>query len=173
MRFRLILGTFLLFLSASLSFSQTISFNLGIDGLTCSQCSKSVEMQLKRLDFVKSVEMELASTSAIIKVNEASVLSPDEIAKAVRNAGFSVRYLKLSTSAEIKPCMLIDGFDGMFSLQNVKNDNSQTKATSIIFLGSSFQSKKELKQNKYNLTNLCSDNNGKVYFARVEYSNSQ
>lgn len=148
--------------------SQTPAFELGIDGLTCSQCSKSVEMQLKKLDFVKAVEMELASTKAIIKLNAPALISPDAIVKAVQNAGFSVRYLKLSTSAEIKPCMLIDGFDGMFSLQNVKNDNPQTKATTIIFLGSSFQSKKELKQNKYNLTNLCSDNNGKVYFAKIE-----
>lgn len=173
MRFRLILGTFLLFLSASLSFSQIISFNLGIDGLTCSQCSKSVEMQLKRLDFVKSVEMELASTSAIIKVNEASILSPDEIAKAVRNAGFSVRYLKLFTSVEIKPCLTIAGFDGAIYLQNNVETNKYNKAYCIYFLGSAFQSKKELKGTKEKLINHCPENTGKIYFARVEYSNSQ
>ncbi|MFN7911502.1 MAG: heavy-metal-associated domain-containing protein [Bacteroidota bacterium] len=168
MRLSLILSTFLLFLSTSCFFSQTISFDLGIDGLTCSQCSKSVEMQLKKLDFVKTVEMDLANTRALIRINETSILSPDAIAKAACNAGFSVRYLKLLTSAEMKPCLIIAGFDGAINLQNNVTNIADKKVYTICFLGNSFQSKKELKARKEKLINNCLENTGKVYFAKVE-----
>jgi copper chaperone CopZ len=172
MRFSLILSTLLLFLSTSCFFSQTTSFDLGIDGLTCSQCSKSVEKQLKKLDFVKEVDMQLATTRAIIQANETSIVSPDAISKAVINAGFSVRYLKLRfSSLELKPCMVFEGLDGAVSIINSNEISSEGNANTIRFLGRAFQSKKEFKGTKIQLNNQCSEIRGKVYFTMLESTN--
>ena len=169
MRLDLVIVISALFLPISSCFSQTITFYLGIDGLTCSQCTRSVEMQLKKLDFIKSVEMQLAQTRAVIQVNEASIISPDAITKAVRNAGYSVRHLKVTLpSAVLKSCLLVNGFDGALSLQSMNGNSSDPKVNSIVFLGSSFQSKKEFKGTKEKLINQCPENKGKVYFAKVE-----
>ena len=67
---------------------------IGVDGLTCSLCTRSVEMSLLRLDFVDRVEMDLETTAGKIyfKLNED--VNPYEIAKAIKNAGFSVRFLR-------------------------------------------------------------------------------
>ncbi len=92
---------FLLF--TLLSFKQLLSqqFNsveIGIDGLTCSMCTRTTEMNIRKLSFVENVVMDLSNTNGIITFKKGSVVSLYKIAKAVRDAGFSVRYLKAEFS---------------------------------------------------------------------------
>lgn len=69
--------------------AQYSNINISIAGLTCSQCSKSVEMQLKKLKFVTHVNMDLkATTASITTKNQVDFYA---LAKAVSNAGFSVK----------------------------------------------------------------------------------
>lgn len=70
-----------------------LSAELGIDGLTCSQCSRSVEMKLRTLYFVQDVQMNLENNIAQIHFLPGKTVEIDKLAKAVFDAGFSVRYL--------------------------------------------------------------------------------
>ena len=72
---------------------QFKSVEMGIDGLTCSMCSRSVEMSLVKLDFVDRVEMDLNSNRSEIFFHEGMYVSIDKVAQAVIDAGFSVAYL--------------------------------------------------------------------------------
>ena len=72
---------------------QFKSVEMGIDGLTCSMCSRSVEMSLVKLDFIDRVEMDLNSNRSEIFFNEGMYVSIDKVAQAVIDAGFSVAYL--------------------------------------------------------------------------------
>jgi copper chaperone CopZ len=67
--------------------------DIGVNGLTCSMCSRSVEMSIRRLDFVDNVVMDLEKTEGRIFVKEDSPINLEAIAKAVVNAGFSVRFI--------------------------------------------------------------------------------
>lgn len=90
--------------------------DVGVDGLTCSMCSRSVEMSLRRLDFVDKVVMSLEATEGRIFFKPDMPIDLNAIAKAVVNAGFSVRFLKLQISFDDIP--LND--DGSFVFQNQK-----------------------------------------------------
>lgn len=74
-------------------FAQFKEATLGVEGLTCSQCTRSVEMSLRRLDFIQDVEMDLENTSAKISFKTKQQIDFFAIAKAVKNAGFSLGYL--------------------------------------------------------------------------------
>ena len=69
--------------------------DVGVNGLTCSMCSRSVEMSIKRLDFVDSVVMSLEKTEGRVYLKENAIVNLKEIARAIVNAGFSVRFLRL------------------------------------------------------------------------------
>lgn len=58
-----------------------------ITGMTCSACSAHVEKAVGRLDGVCSVSVSLLSNSMVTEFDE-SVLSADEIVKAVEGAGY-------------------------------------------------------------------------------------
>ncbi len=68
---------------------------VGIDGLTCSQCSRSVEMQLRKLPFVAGVDMSLDSAVSVVTFKKNLSIVPERLASAVTNAGFAVRYIRL------------------------------------------------------------------------------
>lgn len=87
----------LIFLSATISGrAQVFQAEVGVNGLTCSQCSRSVEMELRKLPSVQKVDMNLEHTSGLILFKPGSRVSVDELAHAVVNAGFSTRYVHLT-----------------------------------------------------------------------------
>ena len=93
MKFRLLLVCILGFstpLIAGLKWAD-----IGVNGLTCSMCSRSVEMSLRRLDFVNDVQMSLETTEGRIFFNDDVPVNINDLAKAIVNAGFSVRFIKL------------------------------------------------------------------------------
>ncbi|MEP7169040.1 MAG: heavy metal-associated domain-containing protein [Bacteroidota bacterium] len=74
--------------------AQFIQAEIGVDGLTCSACSRSVEMSIRKLNFVQDVKMNLDSTNGIVLFKKSSNVEIEKVARAVFNAGYSVRYLK-------------------------------------------------------------------------------
>lgn len=100
MRFLLVLaGLF----SSLISFGQIEYLTVGINGLTCSQCSRSVELQLRKLDFIKDVDMNLQQTEGRITLQNSHTAIPFEaIAGAVKDAGFSIRLLKITFTPEVR-----------------------------------------------------------------------
>jgi len=87
----LILALNLVALTAS---GQEINqIKVGVNGLTCSACTRSVEMSLRQLDFIDSVAMSLENTEGMIYTKKILPVDFTRIAKAVTDAGFSVRFL--------------------------------------------------------------------------------
>lgn len=111
-RYLLILA--LLTLCSSQNLLAGISWvDIGVNGLTCSMCTRSVEMSIRRLDFVDTVVMSLEKAEGRIYFESNLPVSFEQIAKAVVNAGFSVRFIKVQfnfNDIEI-------GTDGLFSYQ--------------------------------------------------------
>lgn len=87
-------GLLFVLLPAGRLAAQFVSAQVGINGLTCSQCSRSVEMQLRRLSFVRSVTMDLEHTVGTLTFTDGSKVDVKAVAKAVKDAGFSVRFLE-------------------------------------------------------------------------------
>src|SRR5690606_37128157 len=95
--------------------AQITSFQFGVNGLTCSQCSRSVEMQLNKLDFVDSVQLDLEQTVGRIVPKAGAQVQPGYIAKAIKDAGFSIRFL----TAEVLTAGLTQKEDQCFLQQRV------------------------------------------------------
>ena len=89
---RIIIGIFLLLITSN-TFAFFNTVEVGIDGLTCSQCSRSVELSIRKLHFVKDVEMNLEHSEGKITFIPGAKVYIEKIADAIVNAGFSVRYI--------------------------------------------------------------------------------
>lgn len=87
--------------------------DVGVSGLTCSVCSRSVEMQIGKLDFVDSVYTDLQRAESRVYLRDGSAIDMRKIAKAVVDAGFSVQFLKVDLNFED---ISIDA-DGSFDIQ--------------------------------------------------------
>lgn len=74
--------------------------DVGVNGLTCSMCTRSVEMSLRKLDFVDSVAMSLEAAEGRIYLRGNTPVNFERLAKAVVNAGFSVRFIRIQFSFE-------------------------------------------------------------------------
>jgi copper chaperone CopZ len=72
--------------------AQFISATLGINGLTCSLCSYSVEREIEKLDFVDHVTMDLNQNIVAIVFKPNQAVRMKEVVDAVYKAGFSVGY---------------------------------------------------------------------------------
>src|SRR5688500_13143650 len=100
MRLKTNLVLFLMAMSVTPTLAGLKWVDIGINGLTCSMCSRSVEMSLRRLDFVHNVLMSLETTEGRIFFKQNASINLDQIAKAVVDAGFSVRFVSLQMSFE-------------------------------------------------------------------------
>lgn len=146
--------------------AQFISATIGINGLTCSQCSRSVEMQLRKLAFVKDVKMNLEQTSGTIFFKENKKVNIASMANAVKDAGFSVRFLK----AEIDKTKVNISEQGCFNLDgnsyNVLSPSSIPSKTtlSLQFVGKDYLSGSDLKRYKLPATTACK---GKVVYYTI------
>jgi len=133
----------LLIMFAVASHAQILSAKVGINGLTCSQCSRSVEMQLRKLSFVKDVDMDLGQTEGTLQFRKGSDIDFSKIAKAVKDAGFSVRFL--STEIDMQQVAITqDGFkigNDFYFVPDVQHI-PQHKAA-FRFLGKMYSSQKE------------------------------
>jgi copper chaperone CopZ len=112
MKVYLLLACFV-FAFAGQAFAGLKWADVGVNGLTCSMCSRSVEMGLRRLDFVDSVVMSLETTEGRIFFKDNTPVNLNDIAKAVVDAGFSVRFVKLQMSFDDIPL----NTDGSFVFQ--------------------------------------------------------
>lgn len=136
-----------LLLSSLSCLGQFISAEIGINGLTCSVCTRSVEMSVRKLDFIDSVSMDLSNTSGKVFFKEGSKVVIEEIAKAVTDAGFSVRYLYANFNFKDLPPIEAP----CWSYRNERYQLVQTESKQLSgnrklkFIGEKYLSKKESK----------------------------
>ena len=150
---------------------QFKSASIGINGLTCSMCSRSVEMSLLKLDFVDRVAMDLNSNHCDIFFSEDEYVSIDKIAQAVIDAGFSVAYLSAwfdfnGQSISTNSCWNY-AFD-TYQFLNIKQTKLEGKMN-LKFIGTNFLSRSEMKKWKTQLSEakkkVCDQNEG--YFVTL------
>jgi len=127
--------------------AQFTSAKIGVNGLTCSACTRSVETGLRKLTFVESVEMSLENKSGIVTFKKGQKVEIEKIASAVTDAGFSVRFLTAEyTFSKID-------FPGSECSENGHNfyfvkNKPESKNCSLRFIGPTFQTKKEFAKYK-------------------------
>ena len=143
---------------------QFKSVNIGINGLTCSMCSRSVEMSLVKLDFVDRVVMDLNSNYSEIFFNVDKYVSIDKIAQAVVDAGFSVAYLNAwfdfdGQSISTDGCWNY-AYD-TYQFLNINKPKLEGKMN-LKFIGTNFLSRSEMKKWKTQLSKakkkICNQN---------------
>lgn len=141
---------------------KIVEAEIGINGLTCSQCSRSVEQSLRRLDFIENVTMDLEHTEGRLLFKENKAVDPGAIAKAVKNAGFSVRSLHMVFLFDNKlPSVCFDA--GASHYQLIKPVQDMQGKVMLQLLGNAFQPKKEYRNWQPLLKNNC-NTGAKVYF---------
>jgi len=132
-------------LIANDSNAQVQSIRISINGLTCSQCSKSVEMRLKKVPFITQVAMDLQNTEAKVSINKSKAIDLTKVAKAVTDAGFSVNSLWVMyefPSSNYGSNKCIKTKDGIFVL----TDNNSSKTQECLVLGKKFNASKQFQQ---------------------------
>ena len=90
-----IIASLALVMSTFSSFAQFQSASLTASGLTCSMCSKSIFKALEKLPSVKSVDVDIDKSVFEIQFKDDALVQPDDIKKAVTDAGFAVASLQI------------------------------------------------------------------------------
>lgn len=141
--------------------------SIGVNGLTCSMCTRSVEMSIRRLDFVDSVVMDLENTEG--KVYVSSHATPDfrRIAKAVTDAGFSVRFMRISAD--------LSDFSTGGTCFNMQGNTFQwvdlpppleTVPVNLVLIGPEFMPRRQAVEALKKTTGTCASEKV-IYYVRV------
>jgi copper chaperone CopZ len=77
------------------SYGQVESVSLQASGLTCSMCSRAIYKSLVKVPGVAKVTEDIEHSSYLIEFKDQGKISPDDLKKAVRDAGFSVARMEL------------------------------------------------------------------------------
>ena len=164
---RIVFISLLLLLSVR-SNAQFVSAMIGVNGLTCSACTRTVEMSIRKLAFVENVTMNLENTEGSITFKANSEVDIEKISKAVFDAGFSVRYLKAvfhfsGEQVQAGNCVK----SGKYSFTFI-NTTGQTLNgdVNLRFLGQPFQTKNMYTKMKTQLVSAC-DGKDKSYFVSL------
>ena len=151
------------------SYGQFLSVDFGVNGLTCSACTRSVEMSIRKLNFVEDIVMNLKNTNGKITFNKDAVVSIDKIAKAITDAGFSVRYLNATFLFD--SITISDNYCFAYENSNYQFINVGTKKlqgnTVLKFIGKQFLPKKEYKKLNVYIKPLCETGKQKTYYVKL------
>lgn len=150
--------------------AQFQSVTVGVNGLTCSACSRTVEMSIRKLPFVKDVEMNLENTVGKIYFNENAEVDINKIAKAVTDAGFSVRFLTgifRFNGSSVRNGKCIE--DGEYGFQFINDASKElTGDVEMKFIGQNFLPKKEYGKLKSGINNSsCVAKSKKHYYVSL------
>ncbi|MBS1689754.1 MAG: heavy-metal-associated domain-containing protein [Bacteroidetes bacterium] len=151
--------------------AQITEVQIGVDGLTCSQCSRSVEMRIRKLSFVQDVKMNLEHTEGKVYFKSGAKVEVDKIAQAVVDAGFSVRKLKANmlfknVAVSSNYCFAYDNNNYQFIQTPGQTLNG---AVNLTFVGKGYMEKKELKKWQPYMKSNCGAGS-KNYFVTIEKS---
>ncbi len=65
-----------------------------IDGMNCPFCAYGVEKQVRKMEGVEFVAVDLGAGTVAIEMKDGSVLPEKAIEQAIKNAGFSFRSIE-------------------------------------------------------------------------------
>jgi copper chaperone CopZ len=90
-----ILAVLALLVTVTASKAQVTKVDLQVAGLTCSMCSKATDKQLRSLDFVEDIDIDLSHATFILHFKKDKAVDFSQIKKKVEDAGFFVASLKV------------------------------------------------------------------------------
>lgn len=142
---------------------------IGVNGLTCSQCSRTVEMSIRKLDFVANVDMNLEHTEGKIILKKDRKADMDKIAQAVVNAGFSLRFLQADLAVDNSvttagQCFTYKGDEYVFTQQPKEPLKGVVR---LKFIGKKFLPRNEFKKIEPLMGSKCGPTTGKVYHVSI------
>lgn len=138
---------------------------IGVNGLTCSQCTRTVELSIRKLGFVKDVQMNLEHTEGAIVLDQSKPVDIEQVAQAVFDAGFSVRYLHVDFLAKDEVALSGSCFNYLDD-QYVFTILPKTPLKGTIklkFIGKKFMPKSEYREMRKYMNVHCGNIAGKVY----------
>ncbi|CAN5742419.1 hypothetical protein BH10BAC2_BH10BAC2_45710 [soil metagenome] len=152
-----LLMVFVLFGGSIMAHAQITKAKLVASGLTCSMCSKSIYEALQKVNGIESVKANIKESSYSIVFKKDGTVSPDDLKKAVEDAGFSVAKLQVTVNfenAEIKndEHILVAGINLHFL--NVQ-PQTLTGEKVLTILDKNFESPKEFKKYAQYTTMKC------------------
>lgn len=150
-------------------FAQLDSLEIGVNGLTCSMCSYSVEYSLKKLPEIQSVNMDLNSNIALVYFKPGEAINFEALAKKVKESGFSVRHISFVIPEEVKVSE-----DGSFSIGDMefyllKKSTDKNQSRSYRILNRNCLSKSDYKQISSKIRHFEKKNKGRDGVYLVEY----
>ena len=147
-------------LAASIQF-----VSIGVNGLTCSMCTRSVEMSIRKLDFVDSVTMDLENTDGQIFIKQGADPDFQRIAKAVTDAGFSVRFMRISIAWNSAPAAELCFSIGQNTFQWIGKPAALSTQSELELVGELFMPRKEALAARKMITGAC--NPRPSYYVRI------
>lgn len=148
---------------------------IGVNGLTCSQCSRSVEMSLLKLDFVKEVQMNLENTNGKITFKKGIEVNLKKIAKAVTDAGFSVGYLRVAyafDNLDISNPASFSNASGQFCFVNTELKKLHGEIL-LTVINKEFMPNSEYKKWKEQIKKSCTEVKKETYYVTLQYQDKK
>lgn len=78
-------------LATAVAWARSPVYTIGVDGLSCPFCAYGIEKQLKKLEGVNQVEVDVAKGQVVVSMNEGKTLEQAQAVEAVKKAGFTLR----------------------------------------------------------------------------------
>ncbi len=144
--------------------AQVTSIKVGVDGVTCSMCSKGTEKSIKRLSFVESVTMDLNTTEASIFIKSNQTADFKAIAKAITDAGFTVRYIKFTYTTSSPSTT---NFTVGKSQYSVISGNLKAGINYVELVGKDYMNAEQYKQWENVIASQSQSKKGETYFLKV------
>ncbi|MEN8258760.1 MAG: heavy metal-associated domain-containing protein [Thermodesulfobacteriota bacterium] len=121
--------TALVILLAGLAHGRVSSLRVAVDGMACPFCAFGVEKRLKKVNGVALVTVDMKTGTATVTARPDASIRYQEVAKAVKDAGFTAGNIKIRVTGTIDRDSggnFVLRFAG-FSLP-LKTDNNDLKA---------------------------------------------
>lgn len=83
-------------------FAQVDSYEIGVNGMACPFCAYGIEKKLSNLEGTDSLDIHIKKGTIDLNVADDKQVTPDQIQKAVKNAGFDIRSLIVRGTAKIR-----------------------------------------------------------------------
>ena len=154
---KILLLSILCFFVALVTKAQWTYVEIGVNGLTCSMCTRSVDDAIQKLDFVERVEVNLESTTGRVFFKVGSKPDVAAIRQAVVDAGFSLRFLKIKfqfkspMALEPEECFILDGTH----YQMINAVTAETKEAVFQLIGKGFMPKRAYNKWRSKLGKIC------------------
>lgn len=138
---------FVALLTQFLSFAQFDVVEVGINGLTCSMCSYSVENSIRKIQAVDKISMDLNNNIALIHFKRNSTIDFNVLAERVRNSGFSVRHISFTLNKQVSINQTGVFETGNLAFQCINTSSSElSPGSKLRLVGKEFMSKTEYKE---------------------------